>query len=67
MTVGDQGWTRYDLGCFDPKQKTLQPSTTCSARGCHPCLGYELFPMYPGWTNEALVRHSEQNYELVYY
>jgi hypothetical protein len=29
---------QYDLGYFDLEQKTLQPSTTRSARGCHPCL-----------------------------
>ena len=26
-------------------------STTRSARGCHPCLRYDLLPMCPGWTN----------------
>src|SRR6266542_3766497 len=26
------------------------PSTTPSARGCHPCLRYNLSPMSPGWT-----------------
>jgi hypothetical protein len=29
---------QYDPGYFDLEQKTLQPSTTRSARGCHPCL-----------------------------
>ena len=28
----------YDLGFIDLEQKTLQPSTTPSALGCHPCL-----------------------------
>ena len=32
----------YDLGYFDLEQKTLQRSTTRSARGCHPCLRYNL-------------------------
>jgi hypothetical protein len=40
----------YDLGYFDLEQKTLQPSTTRSARGCHLCLRYDLSPMCPGWT-----------------
>ena len=37
---------RYDLGFIDLEQKTLQPS----ARGCHPCLRYDLSPMCPGRT-----------------
>jgi hypothetical protein len=41
----------YDLGYFDLEQKTLQPSTTRSARGCHPRLRYVLSPMCPGWTD----------------
>jgi hypothetical protein len=47
----------YDLGHFDLEQKTLQPSTTRSARGCHPhvcchpCLRYDLLPMCPGRTH----------------
>jgi hypothetical protein len=41
---------RYDLGYFDLEQKTLQTSTTRSARGCHPCLRYVLSPMCPGRT-----------------
>src|SRR5947208_6735639 len=32
------------------------PSTTRSARGCHPCLRYDLLPMCPGWTKEVLAR-----------
>src|SRR3954452_2224761 len=40
----------YDLGYFDLEQKTLQPLDTRSARGCHPCLRYDLLPMSPGWT-----------------
>jgi hypothetical protein len=34
----------------DPEQNTLQPPTTRSARGCHPCLRYDLLPMCPGRT-----------------
>jgi hypothetical protein len=33
---------------------TPQPSTTRSARGCHPCLGYDLLPMCPGRTRDAV-------------
>jgi hypothetical protein len=38
--VDDGIWlvSLIDLGHFDLEQKTLQPSTTRSARGCHPCL-----------------------------
>src|SRR5437763_3578391 len=45
-----------DLGYFDLEQKTLHSSTTRSARGCHPCLGYDLLPMSPGWTTEWMER-----------
>ena len=45
---------QYDLGYIDLDQKTLQPSTTRSARGCYPCLRYNLSPMYPGRTTVAL-------------
>ena len=31
-------------------RKPCNPSTTRSARGCHPCLRYDLLPMCPGWT-----------------
>ena len=34
-------------------RKPCNPSTTRSARGCHPCLRYVLLPMSPGWTNQA--------------
>ena len=34
------------------------PSTTRSARGCHPCLRYVLLPMSPGWTNTMLARRK---------
>ena len=40
----------YDPGYFDLKQKPCNPSTTRSARGCHPCLRYNLLPMSPGRT-----------------
>ncbi len=46
----------YDLGYFDLEQKTLQPLTTRSARGRHPCLRYDLSPMCPGWTRRTLER-----------
>jgi hypothetical protein len=42
----------YDLGYFDLEQKTLQPLDTRSARGCHPCLRYDLLPMSPVWTQK---------------
>jgi transposase InsO family protein len=44
----------YDLGYIDLEQRTLQPSTTPSAQGCHLCLRYVLLPMSPVWTNEVL-------------
>ena len=40
----------YDLGYFDLEQKTFNPSTARSARGCHPCLRYNLSPICPGRT-----------------
>ena len=43
-------WTDIDL-----EQRTLQPSTTRSARGCHPCLRYVLSPMCPGRTLMTLI------------
>jgi Integrase core domain len=51
----------YDLGYFDLEQKTLQPSTTPSARGCHPCLRHVLLPMSPGWTDCAWRRGGDSN------
>jgi hypothetical protein len=36
-------------------RKPCNPSTTRSARGCHPCLRYHLLPMSPGWTVADLV------------
>jgi hypothetical protein len=36
-------------------RKPCNPSTTRSARGCHPCLRYDLLPMSPGWTRFSLV------------
>src|SRR5258707_8045148 len=35
-------------------RKPCNPSTTRSARGCHPCLRYVLLPMSPGWTTVSL-------------
>jgi len=32
------GFMHYDLGYFDLDRKPCNPSTTRSARGCHPCL-----------------------------
>jgi hypothetical protein len=37
----------YDLGYVDLEQKTLQPWTTRSARGCYLCLRYRPLPMSP--------------------
>ena len=31
-------------------RKPCNPSTTRSARGCHPCLRNDPLPMSPGWT-----------------
>src|SRR5437868_9126618 len=36
-------------------RKPCNPSTTRSARGCHPCLRYVPLPMSPGWTRYQLV------------
>jgi hypothetical protein len=44
----------YDLGYIDLEQRTLQPTDTPSAQGCHPCLKYVLLPMSPGWTPLSL-------------
>src|ERR1700682_1790357 len=33
-------------------RKPCNPSTTRSARGCHPCLRYDPLPMCPGWTKD---------------
>ena len=37
-------------------RKPCNPSTTRSARGCHPCLRYVLLPMCPGRTLKTLER-----------
>ena len=34
-------------------RKPCNPSTTRSARGCHPCLRYEVLPMCPGRTQKT--------------
>ena len=44
----------YDLGYIDLEQKTCDPSTTRSARGCHLCLRFALLPISPGWTLKSL-------------
>ena len=36
-------------------RRPCRPSTTPSARGCHPCLRYDLSPMSPGWTCGKMV------------
>ena len=46
------------LGCTSARrlaetEKPCNPPTTRSARGCHPCLRYDLLPMCPGWTESA--------------
>jgi hypothetical protein len=50
------GFMYDDLGYFDLEQKTCNPSTTRSARGCHPCPRYDLLPMCPGRTLKTLER-----------
>jgi hypothetical protein len=39
------------------QQPACNLSTTRSARGCHPCLRYDLSPMCPGWTPDWLAGH----------
>lgn len=39
-------------------RKRCSPSTTRSARGCHPCLGYGLLPMSPGRTMRVLAERE---------
>lgn len=41
-------FSHYDLGYFDRSRKPCNPSTTRSARGCHPCLRCVRSPMSPG-------------------
>src|SRR3954454_6275845 len=36
-------------------KKTTNQSTTRSARGCHPCLRYDLLPMSPVRTDDCVV------------
>jgi hypothetical protein len=40
-------------------RKPCNPSTTRSARGCHPCLRYVLLPMSPGRTTDAWRRECQ--------
>jgi hypothetical protein len=51
----------YDLGYTDLEQKTCKPSTTRSARGCHPCLRYVLIPMCPGRTEMLWRARQDSN------
>jgi len=51
----------YDLGYIDLKQRTLQtidnpfgPRLSPMSRDCHPCLRYNLSPMFSAWTNRDL-------------
>ena len=44
----------YDLGYFDLEQKTLQPLDNPFGPRLYLCLRYDLSPMCPGWTIEAL-------------
>jgi hypothetical protein len=55
------GFMHYDLGYFDLEQKTCNPSTTRSARGCHPCLRYVPLPMSPGRTRLGLAERESVN------
>jgi hypothetical protein len=41
-------------------RKPCNPSTTRSARGCHPCLRYVPLPMSPGWTMISLAGHARR-------
>ena len=45
-------------------RKPCNLSTTRSARGCHPCLRYDLSPMCPGWTRTGWLGWSNSNYEI---
>ncbi len=46
---GQLNWAGVsDISTWSRKPCNL--STTRSARGCHPCLRYDLSPMCPGWT-----------------
>ncbi len=45
----------------DLEQKTRSPSTTRSARGCHPCLRYNLLPMSPGRTHKNWSGRRDSN------
>src|ERR1700682_6469245 len=46
-------------------RKPCNPSTTRSARGCHPCLRYVLLPMSPGRTNDLLAEGEELGSNLL--
>lgn len=40
-------------------RRPCNPSTTRSARGCHPCLRYDMSPICPGRTKVGVVRKRE--------
>jgi hypothetical protein len=42
-------------------RRPCNPSTTRSARGCHPCLRYNLSPMCPEWTRKDWRRGRDSN------
>jgi hypothetical protein len=42
-------------------RKPCNPSTIRSARGCHPCLRYDLFPMWSGRTGKKWCRKQDSN------
>ena len=42
-------------------RKPCNPSTTRSARGCHPCLRYVPLPMCPGWTGKSWSGRRDSN------
>src|SRR4051794_36234990 len=55
-------------------RKPCNLSTTRSARGCHPCLRYDLSPMCPGWTklgikevDDGIWLASFMRYDLGYF
>jgi hypothetical protein len=51
----------YDLGYIDLEQKPCNPSTTRSARGCHPCLRNTPLPMSPDRTCNQWCRVRDLN------
>src|SRR5712672_3272428 len=45
----------YNDHAINARRKTCNQSTTRSARGCHPCLRYDLLPMSPVRTGDCVV------------